>query len=271
MPVSESGENDAALHADMSLKNLFGVEGKVAVVTGGGSGIGAMIAAALSRNGAKTYIMSRKDISGYAKELPGCVAYQCDVGDEESVKKAVQFVAEREGKVDILVNNAGTNFNAPIGKYPAAAFDKVMQINVRSVFSVTQEFTPLLEKAGTKEDPSRVINISSINGVRAPAAFDTFAYSSSKAGVIMLGKHLASKLGKKNITVNTICPGPFESRMMRGTIKMAGRENVAKGTVAGRIGAPEDVAATVLYLCGKGGSFTNGAEIILDGGALAKM
>eukprot|EP01064_Diplonema_japonicum_P033678 TRINITY_DN6714_c0_g1_i3.p1 TRINITY_DN6714_c0_g1~~TRINITY_DN6714_c0_g1_i3.p1 ORF type:complete len:294 (+),score=112.59 TRINITY_DN6714_c0_g1_i3:64-882(+) len=267
MPTAEFGENDAALTADMSLGALFGVQGKVAVVTGGGSGIGAMIAAGLTRNGCKTYIVSRKDISKFAETLPMCVSMQCDVGKEDEVKRVVQQIKEKEGRVHILVNNAGTNFNAPLGKYPADSFDKVMQINVRSVFSVTQEFAPLLVAAGTPEDPSRVVIISSISAF-SPSKLNTFAYTSSKAGAVMLSHHLAGKLGAKNVTVNTICPGPFESRMMRGTIRAAGKENVAKGTVAGRIGVPQDIAATVLYLCGRGGSFTNGADIVVDGGSL---
>eukprot|EP00754_Rhynchopus_humris_P003984 Rhum_TRINITY_DN12063_c0_g1::Rhum_TRINITY_DN12063_c0_g1_i1::g.48933::m.48933 len=275
MPKPTEDENGAALTSDMSLEALFGVKGQVFLVTGGGSGIGAMIAVGLARNGATVYIASRKDISAFAAQVDAqhggkVVALQADVGNTEDVKRLVATVREREGKLNALINNAGTNFSAPIGKYSPEAFEKVMRVNVNSVFTLTQEAAPLLEESARAcGRPSRVLNISSINGVR-PSDFDTFAYSASKAGVIRLSQHLASKLGRRGILVNSICPGPFESRMMRGTVKMVGKKAVGDGTVVGRMGSPQDIAATVLFLCGNGGSFVTGTEIIVDGGSLVK-
>jgi len=273
MPKAAEGENDAALQSDLGVQALFGVKGKVVLVTGGGSGIGAMIAAGYVRNGCRVYIASRKDCSPYADELtkagPGsCKALVCDVIVEEQQKAMLAEIQKAEGKLHVLVNNSGTNYAAPLGKYPPKAFDKVMGLNTNAVFSLTQFALPLLEASSSDGDPGRVINIASINGLRVPMV-DTFAYSASKAAVVMLSKHMASALGRKHITVNTICPGPFMSRMMRGTIAAIGGEEVmASGTALNRLGAPEDVAGTCLFLSSKAGAYLTGTEITLDGGSL---
>lgn len=272
MPKAEGGENDAALQADLSLGGLFGVQGKVVLITGGGSGIGAMIATGFVRNGCRVYIASRKDTSAFAAELtksgPGsCTAVVCDVGVEAQQKSLLDTVQKAEGKLHVLVNNSGTNFSAPLGKYPPEMFEKVMQVNTNAIFAVTQLFSPLLEASSSQEDPGRVINISSINGLQPPG-LDTFAYSASKAAVVMLSKHLASALGPKHVTVNTICPGPFMSRMMRGTITAAGEGNVASGTALGRLGSPADAAGACLFLSSRAGAYLTGTEFALDGGSL---
>lgn len=272
MPKAEGGENDAALQADLSLGALFGVEGKVVLVTGGGSGIGAMIAAGFARNGCRVYIASRKDTSAYAAELskvgPGsCVSLVCDVGVAEQQKSLFAAIQKAEGKLHVLVNNSGTVYNAPIGKHPPDMFDKVMQLNTNAIFSLTQLALPLLQAASSAEDPARVINISSVNGIRVPRP-DTFAYSASKAAVLMLSKHLASALGPMHITVNSVCPGPFVSRMMRGTIQHAGEARIASSTALGRLGAPSDAAGACLFLASRAGSYLTGTEFALDGGSL---
>jgi len=272
MPKAAEGENDAAVHADLSIANLFGVQGKVVLVTGGGSGIGAMIATGYVRNGCRVYIASRKDTSAFAAELtqtgPGsCTALTCDVGVLEQQQAMIDAIKKAEGKLHVLVNNSGTNFNAPLGKYKPEMFEKVMQVNTNAIFCLVQLAAPLMEASSSREDPGRVINISSVNGLHPPL-MDTFAYSTSKAAVVMLSKHLAGALGPKHITVNSICPGPFMSRMMRGTIQAAGEGNVAGGTALGRMGAPEDAAGTCLFLSSRGGSYITGTEIVLDGGSL---
>lgn len=272
MPKSAEGENDMAVQADLTNASLFSVKGKVVLITGGGSGIGAMIAAGFVRNGARVYIASRKDTTPYADELtklgPGsCKALVCDVGVAAQQKTMVEAIQKAEGKLHVLVNNSGTNFNAPIGKYPPEQFEKVMQINTNSIFSLVQTALPLLQAAATPVDPARVINISSINGIQVPM-MNTFAYSTSKAAVIMLSKHLASALGPKNITVNTICPGPFMSRMMRGTMEAAGEQNISAGTALGRIGSPEDAAGACIFLSSRAGAYLTGTEFALDGGSL---
>mmetsp|Transcript_44469 Transcript_44469/g.127429 ORF Transcript_44469/g.127429 Transcript_44469/m.127429 type:complete len:279 (-) Transcript_44469:135-971(-) len=272
MPKATEGENDAAMQADLTVGALFGVQDKVVLVTGGGSGIGAMIAAGFVRNGCKVYIASRKDISGYADELtqqgPGtCKALTCDIGNHDSCKAMLEAVQKAEGKLHVLINNSGTNFSAPIGKYPPDMFEKVMHVNTNAIFCLVQLAVPLMQASSSAEDPARIINISSVNGMQVPL-MDTFAYSTSKAAVIMLSKHLASALGPRHITVNTICPGPFMSRMMRGTIAAAGEANISGGTALGRMGSPEDAAGACLFLSSRAGAYLTGTEFALDGGSL---
>mmetsp|Transcript_11601 Transcript_11601/g.31061 ORF Transcript_11601/g.31061 Transcript_11601/m.31061 type:complete len:280 (+) Transcript_11601:63-902(+) len=272
MPKLAEGENDMALHATLSTSALFSVAGKVVLVTGGGSGIGAMIASGFVQNGCKVYIASRKDCSGYADELtrkgPGtCVAVSCDISDAEQQKKLLGTIEQNDGKLHVLVNNSGTNFNAPLGQYSLDMFAKVMLLNTNAVFALTQLVVPLLEASSSKEDPGRVINISSVNGLQPPVV-DTFAYSTSKAAVVMLSKHLAGALGSRHITVNTICPGPFMSRMMRGTISAAGEDTVATSTALARIGTPEDAAGACIFLSSRAGSYLTGTEFAVDGGSL---
>jgi NAD(P)-dependent dehydrogenase (short-subunit alcohol dehydrogenase family) len=272
MPKAEEGENDASVNASLGVASLFSVSGKVVLVTGGGSGIGAMIAAGFVQNGCRVYVASRKDTSAYAAQLttkgPGsCVSVVCDVTDAARQQTLIETIEKAEGKLHVLVNNSGTNFNAPLEDYTMDAFRKVMQLNVDAMFGLTRICAPLLEKSSSKADPGRVINISSINGKEVPT-FNSFAYSTSKAAVLMLTKHLASAIGERHITVNAICPGPFMSRMMRGTVQAAGEETVAGGTALGRLGTPEDAVGLCLMLSSRAGSYLTGAEIALDGGSL---
>eukprot|EP01062_Namystynia_karyoxenos_P078663 TRINITY_DN8143_c0_g1_i1.p1 TRINITY_DN8143_c0_g1~~TRINITY_DN8143_c0_g1_i1.p1 ORF type:complete len:310 (+),score=110.09 TRINITY_DN8143_c0_g1_i1:80-931(+) len=280
MPKALEGENDLALGSALDAATLFGVKGKVALVTGGGSGIGAMITVGLASNGAKVYVASRKDTSEFCGQVSAkpevraaggsAESLRADVAEEAQCQAMLDRIAQRDGRLNILINNAGTNIAAPLGKYPADGYDKVLRVNLRAVFHLTQLAIPLLRKGATHADPARVVNISSIQGIRAPAT-PTYAYSAAKAGVLMNSAHLASSLAPKHITVNSVCPGPFMSRMMRGTVDMVGGEKaIAKTTALNRIGSPEDAAASVLYLCGKGGSFVTGATIAVDGGTLVK-
>lgn len=272
MPKAAEGENQAAVESDLRVGTMFNVTGKVVLVTGGGSGIGAMIASGFVQNGCRVYIASRKDTSAYAEELtqkgPGtCTALVADVSLPAQQKQLIDAIAQKEGKLHVLVNNSGTNFSAPLGKYKPEMFDKVVQLNLNAVFELTQTAVPLLEAAGTQTDPAAVINISSINGLQAPQ-MDTFAYSASKAGVVMLSKHLAGALGPRHINVNSICPGPFMSRMMRGTVQAAGEDYIARSTAVGRLGSPTDVAGACVFLASRAGSYVTGTEFALDGGQL---
>eukprot|EP00931_Biecheleriopsis_adriatica_P107831 TRINITY_DN82167_c0_g1_i1.p1 TRINITY_DN82167_c0_g1~~TRINITY_DN82167_c0_g1_i1.p1 ORF type:complete len:281 (+),score=66.56 TRINITY_DN82167_c0_g1_i1:84-926(+) len=272
MPKEIEGENDDALNANLSNASMFNVQGKVVLVTGGGSGIGAMIASGFVQNGARVYIASRKDTSAYAAQLskkgPGsCVAVSCDISVSEKQQALIDTIQKAEGKLHVLVNNSGTNFSAPLGQYKAEMFEKVMQLNTNAVFELTQLAVPLLEASSSAADPARIITISSINGLTVPM-MDTFAYSASKAAVVMLSKHLASALGHRHITSNCICPGPFMSRMMRGTVKAAGEDNIASGTALGRMGVPADIAGACIFLASEAGAFVTGTEFALDGGSL---
>lgn len=270
MPKAIDGENDRALTSDLSLSALFGVQGKVCVVTGGGSGIGAMIATGLAQNGAKVYVVARKDCSAFTSQLPGgAVSLQCDVANADDVTRLVQELETREGRIDVLVNNAGTNYNKPIDEHEFEMFEKVLAVNTSSIFLLTQKALPLLRKAGASGQHASVVNIGSTDGIRAPTDRDNFAYGASKAAVIRLTEHLAGALGREGITVNSLCPGPFQSRMMRATVQAAGGEEaIGSGTALGRMGSPEDAAGTVLYLAGRAGAGTTGATILVDCGAL---
>jgi len=223
------------------MKNLFDLQGKVAVVTGGSRGIGAMIAQAFVENGVKVYISARKAL--------------------------VDKVSQQEKQLDILVNNAGATWGAPYDAYPEDAWDKVMDINLKSVFYLTQQFTPLLKKAGSHAAPARVINIASVDGIHVPV-LETFAYSASKAGLIHMTKVLARRLASEHINVNAIAPGPFESKMMAATLKNFG-DAIAQAIPRKRIGEPEDMGGTAIFLSSRASSYVTGVTIPVDGGIVS--
>jgi len=275
MPRAESGENELSAMPGLRRAQLFDVAGKRVVVTGGGSGIGAMIAMGFVANGAHVYIVSRKDTSAFAAELQQeagagkCTALQADLGTDKGVAHFAAELARREPEgIDVLVNNSGTNWAKPIEEYEPEAWDKVYALNVKAVFNLTRLLLPLLEKKAGAGEPSRVINISSIDGLRV-TNLDTFAYSSGKAAVTHLTRVLAGKLGERNITVNAVLPGPFPSRMMRGTIKSAG-ESIKRGVALNRLGEPRDMAGACIFLASSAGSFVTGASIVVDGGSVVK-
>ncbi|CAO3649850.1 unnamed protein product [Cunninghamella blakesleeana] len=257
----------------MDTSKLFDVKDKVVLVTGGGRGIGEMIATGFVAAGAKVYISSRSaDVcEKVAKELtakgPGkCFSIPGDLQKLEDIKKIVEELSKVEDHLDVLINNSGANWNAPIDQYPPQAFDKVVNLNLNRVFTLTQACLPLLRAKATNDNPSRVINIGSINGLHPPSHMETFAYSSSKAAVHQLTKHLAGRLGREYILVNALAPGAFQSKMMAETLKK-NSEQILKGIPIGRIGSPEDVAGTCIYLSSRAGQYTTGAVITIDGGA----
>jgi NAD(P)-dependent dehydrogenase (short-subunit alcohol dehydrogenase family) len=212
MPEARENENADALQSNMTIGSLCSVKDKVVVISGGGSGIGAMLASGFAQNGSSVYVFSRKDASAFAADVtrkgPGtCTAIQADLQKDDSVSAAVAFIHQREGRVDVLINNAGTNYNASLQDTPTKMFGKVLEVNVTGIFRAVQKFEPLLLAA---PPPARIINISSINGMEPPVLLDTYAYSSSKAAVLMLTRHLAARLSP-SILVNSISPGPFHS------------------------------------------------------------
>jgi NAD(P)-dependent dehydrogenase (short-subunit alcohol dehydrogenase family) len=176
----------------------------------------------------------------------------------------VTTLSAQEKKLDILVNNAGANWAAPIDEYPEAGWDKVLDVNLKSVFFLTRALLPLLRAAGTHVDPARVINIGSIDGLHVPG-LETFAYSSSKAAVHHLTRTLARRLARENINVNAVAPGPFESKMMAETLKTFG-EAIKAAAPRGRIGEPEDMAGVAIYLASRASAYVTGAVIPVDGG-----
>lgn len=257
----------------MAISDLFSIEGKTAVVTGGSRGIGLMIAQGYVEAGARVYISSRKkevcdEVAAELSKSGQCFSAPADLSTEDGAIQLAAQVSENEDKVHILVNNAGAAWGAPIAEYPDAGFDKVMNLNVKGIFHCTKHFLPLLEAAGTVEDPARVINIGSIDGIRVPM-LENYAYSASKAGVHMLSRHLAHHLVDKNITVNAIAPGPFPSKMTKFMFDM-GEDLVASQVPLKRAGRPDDMAGAAIYLASRAGSYLTGAIIPVDGGSATR-
>ncbi|MFN2376179.1 MAG: SDR family oxidoreductase [Candidatus Binatia bacterium] len=251
------------------MKNLFSVEGKTALVTGGSRGIGLMIARGYVEGGAKVYVSSRKqqacdEAAAELGKVGTCIALPGDISTAEGVAALAADLASREDKLDILVNNAGTNWGAPLAEYGDDAFQKVLATNVKAVFNLTRDLLPLLRKAGTKADPARVINIGSVDGLHVPA-LETYAYSTSKAAVHHLTRVLAKQLASDNITVNAVAPGPFQSKMMKETLERFGDMIVAQ-VPRGRIGEPEDMAGIAIFLASRAGAYLTGTVIPVDGG-----
>ncbi|KLL12418.1 MULTISPECIES: SDR family oxidoreductase [Protofrankia] len=249
--------------------HLFDLTGKVAVVTGGTRGIGLMMARGLLEAGGKVYVSSRKPEAGEraVDELSrfGPVeSLPADLSGEAECRRLAEELAAREAHVHILVNNAGATWGAPLETYPAAAWDKVLDLNLKAPFFLTRAFLPLLEKAATAEDPARVINVGSIDGLRVPD-LATYAYSASKAGLHQLTRVLARELGPRHITVNAVAPGPFPSRMMAAILAESG-DRFAASSPLGRIGTPEDMAGVAVYLAARSGAWVTGAVIPVDGG-----
>ncbi|KAI9480654.1 MAG: hypothetical protein EXX96DRAFT_188061 [Benjaminiella poitrasii] len=255
----------------MDFNSLFDVKGKVVLVTGGSRGIGKMIATGFVSAGAIVYISSRtkEACERVATELnskgPGqCISLPANLQKLDEVYRLVQELSKRVDHLDVLVNNAGATWGENFKDFPDQAFEKVLNLNLKRVFSLTQACYDLLTFKATTSNPSSVINIGSVDGIRSPVQ-ETYAYSASKAGLHHLSRHLAGKLGYEGINVNTIAPGPFQSKMMKATLDAFGDVIISKVPV-GRIGSPEDIAGTCIYLASRAGQYTNGALITVDGG-----
>ena len=254
------------------MDNLFSLSGKVAVVTGGSRGIGAMIARGFIDSGVKTYITSRKleELQATASQLSefgDCIAIQSDLSTLDGVKAFADAIKEREPEIHILVNNAGATWGAPIDEYPESGWDKVMDLNVKSIFFLTQQLLPVLRTAGNQQDPARVINISSINALANPL-MPVYAYAASKDAVIHMTRHMAADLAREHINVNGIAPGFFHSKMTAGLLDQFEEQLLAK-TPRGRMGEPEDMAGTAIYLSSRASAWVVGHTIVLDGGIIA--
>lgn len=252
-----------------SINEMFSVAGKIAIVTGGSRGIGKMIAQGFVENGVKTYITARKAeaCEATAAELSTggvCIALPADISTTSGRNQFVEAIKQRESKIDILVNNAGAAWGASFEDYPDEGYDKVMNINVRAVFMLTRDLLPLLTKDASTENPSRVINIGSIDGLRV-SSMDNFAYGASKAAVHFLTRNLAVRLARKGLTINAIAPGPFESKMMAHTLAQF-QDRIEKENPMGRIGSPRDMAGLALFLASPAATYMTGQVIALDGG-----
>jgi NAD(P)-dependent dehydrogenase (short-subunit alcohol dehydrogenase family) len=254
------------------LVDLFDLTGKVAVVTGGTRGIGLMMARGLLQAGASVYISSRKPEAGQAAvaELSAygvVLSVPADLSREEECVRLAAEVGRSEEQVHILVNNAGATWAAPLAEFPASAWDKVVNLNLKAPFFLVRAFLPLLEAAGTADDPARVINVGSIDGLLVPE-LHTYSYAASKAGLHQLTRVLARELGPRHITVNAVAPGPFESKMMAATLASSG-DRIAASSPLGRLGRPDDMAGVTVFLSGRGAAYVTGAIIPVDGGIWA--
>ena len=251
------------------MKDLFNISGKVALVTGGSRGIGEMIATGFVANGVRTYISARKAEACDAtaqrlSEVGECISIPADLSTPDGIGHLVEEIQSREERLDILVNNAGATWGAPIGEFPENGWDKVMDINVKSPFFLTQALLPLLENAASADDPARIIMVGSVDGLNVNR-LPTFSYGPSKAAVHHLARTLASHLADRHITANAIAPGLFPSKMTAATIDAMGDQIIA-GTPLKRAGKPEDMAGIAIYLASPAASFVTGAVIPVDGG-----
>lgn len=258
----------------MTPEQLFGMSGKVALVTGGSSGIGEMAAEGLVRAGARVLIASRKADACEAVaarlnalDAPGSAeGFAGDVSTEEGVEKLAENVAARTDKLHILMNNAGRSWGSTLGQFPFEAWDKVISLNLSGLFHLTQALLPLLEAASSDDDPARVVNTGSVMG-EVPLGDGAYSYSASKSAVHHMTRILAKELAPRRITVNAIAPGPFVSKMTAfATGREEQRDVVGQGVPLGRVGRPEDIAGCMGFLCGQGGAYITGAIIPVSGG-----
>ncbi len=262
-----------------AVKDLFSVQGKVVIVTGGSRGIGEMIAAGFLANGAKVYISSRKAdaCNATAERLQAefggeCISIPADMSTLEGIDGFCATFKSREDKLDVLINNAGVAWGAPLDEFPEVGWDKVMNTNVKGPFFLTQRLLPHLEAATSFEEPARVINVGSVDGIKTPI-FNNFSYGPSKAAIHHLTRVLAAHLIKRNIIVNGIAPGPFPTWMLSTGVGDGDPENtdwdaVGRNNPRGRVGRAEDIAGLAIFLASKASGFTIGDVITCDGGAV---
>ncbi|KAM0517785.1 hypothetical protein ACHAPE_004763 [Trichoderma viride] len=271
----------AAVEADLKdFSSLFSLKGKVAVVTGGSRGLGLHAASAFIQAGcAKVFISSRKaaaceEACKVLNALPGrspgaeAISVPADSSNMDGVNALLAAVSKHTDRVDILFANAGATWGEAFDTHPDQAFAKVMDLNVRGVFNTVRVFTPLLQKHASLDDPSRVLITASVAGLGV-GTLGKQGTSASKAAVLHLGRNLALELGPRGITVNSICPGFFPSKMANGLLAMSGgADKIAQANPMRRLGRPEDIAGIVVYLTSRAGSHVNGEAIAIDGGAL---
>lgn len=258
----------------MDPNTLFSLQGKVALVTGGATGIGRMAATGLMMAGAHVLIASRKGdaCTAVAQELnamdsPGRVTgFAGDVGSEAGIAALAQAVSAHTDVLHILMNNSGVTWGAPLGQFPHAAWEKVMNVNVAGMFHLTQSLLPMLIASGTADDPARVVNVGSVMG-EAALGDGAYSYAASKAAVLHMTKIMAKELAPHHVTVNALAPGPFVSKMTAfATADAETRDKVGQDVPLGRVGRDEDIAGCMQFLCGRGGSYLTGAVLPVSGG-----
>ena len=259
----------------MAIDRLFCVEGKVALVTGGGTGIGAMIASGLVERGVRTYITGRNAdrveaaAAGLRAQGGACFGLVADFEARGGVAALAADMSAREDRLDLLVNNAGANAAGSLAEMEEADWDLVLGINTKAPFFLIRELLPLLRAGASPADPARVINVGSIGGLHVPN-WEAHAYGASKAALHHLTRSLAKALGRDHITVNAVAPGPFPSGLT-DVASEAVKSSVAAHVPLGRPGQSEDAAGTVIFLASRAGAYVNGHVIPLDGGYIAAL
>lgn len=250
--------------------DLFSIQGKTALVTGGSRGIGYMIATEFLNAGARVYICARKaaECDAAAAELSKlgeCISIPADVGSADDVERLASAIEAREERLHVLVNNAGTAWGAPVDTHPIEQFDRVLHVNVTAVFHMTQRLLPRLRAAATEADPARVINIGSIDGMSIPMT-QNYGYSASKAAVHMLTRHLAFALAADHINVNAIAPGLFPSKMTRWAFDGEVTDAVRNAIPMKRPGGRQDAGGAAIYLASRAGAYLTGVVLPVAGG-----
>ncbi len=258
----------------MNISELFNVKNKVVLVTGGSRGIGEMIASGFLANGAKVYISSRKeeDCNATAVRLSNkysseCISIPADISEIKGINNLFDKFAGLETSLDVLINNAGAVWGEPLETFSEDGWDKVMDLNVKSIFFMIQKFLNLLKTNKEKDNPARVINIGSIDGINTPF-YENYSYSIAKSAVHKLTSVLAARLIKDNIICNAIAPGPFPSKMLGSAVEHD-YSVISKKNPSGRVGLPEDIAGLAIFLASKAGRYTVGETITCDGGLIA--
>jgi NAD(P)-dependent dehydrogenase (short-subunit alcohol dehydrogenase family) len=252
------------------MKDLFSLEGKIALVTGGSAGIGAMIAEGFVNFGAKVYIVARRETALKQKQeelanLGSCEYIAADVGSVAGIKELAQAYGEREQSLDILVNNAGiSDGGREIEEMTEDTWDAVMNLNLKTLFFMIQMFLPFLRVGASPDTPSKVINLESIDGCGKLNAFYNYAYGASKASVIQLGRHVGDSLAWEGIQINTISPGDFPSDL--NTTARDHTDEMKQVIPAKRIGEKDNIAGAAIFLASQAGNFNVGSNIVVDGG-----
>ncbi|GAA1945890.1 SDR family oxidoreductase [Brevibacterium antiquum] len=256
----------------MNMSTLFNLEGRCALITGGSRGIGRMIAEGFVQLGVRVYITARKaeECDAAAAEMSeqgSCTSIPGDISTTEGLASVVSRLREHESTLDILVNNAGAAWGAPFAEFPEDGWDKVMDLNLKALFFLTQQLAPELRAAAASGDHlAKVINVASIDGIRTNPN-ETYSYHASKAGVIHLTKRLAAQLAPEGVIVSAIAPGAFPSRMNK--VARDHGDELQQRIPAGRIGGPEDMAGVATYLASRAGDYVVGDTIVVDGGVVA--
>jgi NAD(P)-dependent dehydrogenase (short-subunit alcohol dehydrogenase family) len=256
-------------------ESLFDVKGKVVFVTGGSRGIGFMIAKAYVKSGARVYVCSRNSVvcDEAASELGKfgeCESLPADLSQVSEIQRVCSALMTREAGLDVLVNNAGATWGSSLPSFPEKGWDKVMSLNLKSPFFLIQNFLEMLSAKATESDPSRVINIGSVDGIRTPM-WDNYSYSVSKAGLHHLTKTLAAPLAKRHININAIAPGPFITDMMAPMIESMGEAQISEKVLLKRLGVYEDMAGVAVFFGARASAYITGTVLPVDGGMTAAV